>query len=201
MLVGWFKRTIRDPVTGWEFTKDEWPIHVTGRRQIAEFMAPGPIPARSDDAGYPRVQVAVQMFLWLVGPADEQANRKRAESLSHTIEFVMDRMSNYEFWLLLHSVPAHTRAPDLPDPSALRAAIKAIPSDPASVERHQWRFDMRTRLMLDAEEHGRPAAHEHHSAVLDDWMARQREGMDEEIQAGYCGVRECGHCEDPDAHI
>jgi hypothetical protein len=109
-------------------------------------------------------------------------------------------MGDGDLGLLLMSIPDEPDEPALPDRSEVRAAIGAVPLDPDSFERHQWRFDLRNAEIAklgNSAYVSAEAEQESEFGPLTDFAREYSAAIEVEIEAGYCGKPDCGHCSDP----
>lgn len=115
-------------------------------------------------------------------------------------DLLVDRMTNGDVALLLQTISDDPEDPRLPDRRVVREAIEAVPEDPDSFERHHWRFALRKALLEEHYERSLAAARDEQggdSGPLTDFTKKYQAEVIIELEAGYCGLPDCGHCLNP----
>jgi hypothetical protein len=188
--MGFFK--VHDRVTGAVYRRSDWRIQRQSRDLYAEFYTGGPfiLPEWPGIEDYGRNLIALFLADW-GSESYLQVNQQMPELLD--VLFTMDAG---DIHLLVRDVAldGRSRKHPLPEPAALSAAMKEVPLDPDSEERHRWRFGLRRRELQASLERVQAKA----KAPWDfHYTDAVRAEVTEELAAGYCGWPDCQFCEEP----
>jgi hypothetical protein len=205
-----FQREVFDPITGRTFPKDLWQLELQSRTLVVGFRKFGgmawtevaldgvPDPDHSISRGH--------IALWLVEQWAYEHFGYDPDDLTepHTpgpgaeyADLFAEHMNDQEVFLLLNSIPDEPLSPKLPEIKSTATAIRAIPQDEDSYERHRWRFEIRNKGLLDGKERLATAYEPGDGTPIEDWVVQFYAEVDEELDAGYCGFKDCRHCSDP----
>jgi len=215
MLRRFFLGQKLDPVTGRTFDRQDWNLEKWTRSVVADIRAHGVV-------GWPDVNglglpdpdhslMRGEIAFWLsedwayeaycFDPDDTSTEVSIGDRPGWDVsDLLVGQMTNGDVALLLKSIPDDPKDPRLPDRRAVRGAIDEVPEIPGSLERHQWRFDLR-KAALEA---GREGLYESARAEqgggtgpLTDFTNKFFADVEVELEAGYCGHPDCGYCSDP----
>lgn len=188
--MGLFKT--RDPVTGAVYSNAAWRRQREQRELYAIFYVYGvsSLPEWPGNDDYGRSLVAVFLALW----ASESYVQVQAE-MPPLLDALFD-MHAGDIFLLVQDIPLDERSVDLPlpEPNALKAGIRKVPPGEETRERHEWRLDLRARVLrADIGEFRTGIG----TAAQHAYAAQFSVEVEREITARYCGKPGCRFCENP----
>ena len=180
-------------MTGAVYGNSAWRREQEQRQLFAEFYELGPIalPEMPGDENYGRRHIAFFLAVWA-----SEGHVQVDEEGPPLFRALLDVLAA-DIFLLVSNVPLDERsvAVPLPEPNALRAAIREVPPGGDDTRnRHEWRLGLRTRVLRKGTQQMRAttgSASERASAEKFDVEVEQ------EIAAGYCGRPTCAFCELP----
>jgi hypothetical protein len=207
MFRRFFRREVHDPVTGRSFPKEIWQSEVESRALVASVRKDG-------GRGMPNVTalgvpdpdhsgIRSEIAFWLVEQWAYEDFGLDPDDLPATgfgwayADLFEERMTDGELFLLLRSIPDEAMAPELPEQRGTAAAMKAVPRDEDSYERHRWRFEIRRQGLAERREQMMARYAPGDGSPIEAWVLRFFAELDQEIDAEYCGFETCTHCSNP----